>query len=722
MSEAHTGERDGLDNEGRLAWTTAATFGDPEDLREAQAQVQVRDSFEITMPCETPREIVMSAKFVDIFNKWQADSRTPDDFKGGMVTVEQIQTIVNGNPSEIRHILLSSYATLSGALVNLFDYWVGRHIKWGLRHQGDQGDENIKAVEAFKKANTAMDRTFLLIERNMNENGAGTEFRFQKEHTYLDAGNEFVVEFDNFKEEDKVDFGDEKINEEVRKIPVVTDVISLIKHLAFKTDADKRKGRLERFEKKDIPELKKVIDAIVPGNYLSVPFNTGEATVLAVFNKQTFIEELVTSFDQFMAVKNFHGMKFDAVVFFGVPFAAFSNRKGSRVYEKAGDTRDKKVRYNRDRLSYNQEVADEEVEGGKRTIKISFNSDRLTTKEDPGHRYHAHCKKTISHIANEVALQKKEGEPLPIHGACFRIKLPGSDKKITFVAAGESSTGKGETLEQLRRLQNAHLIEDIEIIAGDMLHLSNKGTDGPYVAKPVERGDYVNLSNGDKEMIRYYASREGVRAFNPSKYNSRLLDPNVSRWAFDEAGKPKEFEVDFILYTNNFQLTSSREKELKRRGLIGAPEEGVKAVENAVELLNDPEALYKMFYEAERVANLSTKAGPGQQALTRMRYGIEVSMDPSYNTHFGIDFFDAQSISILEERWRKVLNHYAKKGSAGVMYTMIESGLAGKTDPTTQDKLTKVDMASEAALSILELARKAAGLNGDGPRSGAMAA
>ncbi|GEM_PF-3994517 len=388
--------------------------------------------------CQSPQEIVGSNQFKAIFSRWKKN------YEPLVLNLPILQDIIH-NKNVPRWV---DRTKLRQDLQSLFNHWTTFSIRYGIMKSQDTEQATTKNIEKFRTLKQSLYQMFGAIEQ-----AVGTKknpFHFENKSVFLDPTHEFVIEYSHFNDQDKerIQTGDEKLDTIVREVPVVTDVIPLINQIIFTTDSNKRKGRFKYEEHK--PEIKALLDSIVPGDYLALPLRTGVTNTLAIFNKRTFLEQLVTCSQQFMVAKNFHGLTFDNILFLGVSHETITENSLN------------------DRFYYTHQPV-----GGKR-VHVGFLSDKLTTDTDPGHRYHAYAKKCISEMANTEALLREGETILPVHGACVQIQLEKGGEWIGLAFAGESSTGKGEMIEQLTRMKKAGSIVDLRIVAGDMFHMRKK--------------------------------------------------------------------------------------------------------------------------------------------------------------------------------------------------------------------------------------------------------
>lgn len=155
------------------------------------------------------------------------------------------------------------------------------------------------------------------------------------------------------------------------------------------------------------------------------------------------------------------------------------------------------------------------------------------------HDYFGYMKKTALTLHNVIMINRGM---LPLHGAMAHIRI-GSGKSANIIIAGDSGTGKSETLEALRSLAGEENVS-LQVIFDDMgvLGSDNKGR---VVAYGTEIGAFVRLD----DLQPGYAYSEVDRSIfmNPQLINARVVIP-ITEYGLITRGHT----VDALLYANNY--------------------------------------------------------------------------------------------------------------------------------------------------------------------------
>ncbi|MEO5358220.1 MAG: phosphoenolpyruvate carboxykinase [Nitrospirae bacterium YQR-1] len=170
--------------------------------------------------------------------------------------------------------------------------------------------------------------------------------------------------------------------------------------------------------------------------------------------------------------------------------------------------------------------------------------------------YFGYFKKLPLTLHNMTMLKRKR---LPVHGAMVYLTLKdGSSAGIVII--GDSGAGKSESLEALRTLAQEH-IRDITVVFDDMGSLA-LNDDGELVGYGTEIGAFVRLD----DLHPGYAYEEIDRSIfmNPDKINARLIIP-VTTYNYITKG----FDIDIVLYANNYEDVDSQKKIIDLFGNAG---------------------------------------------------------------------------------------------------------------------------------------------------------
>ena len=170
---------------------------------------------------------------------------------------------------------------------------------------------------------------------------------------------------------------------------------------------------------------------------------------------------------------------------------------------------------------------------------------------EPRFGYFGYLKKMALTLHNIAML--KQGR-LPFHGAMVRIQLR-SGRTASVLIIGDTATGKSESLEAFRTL-GAGQIREMRIVADDMGSL-RISPEGQLQGFGTETGAFVRLD--DLQLGYAFGSMDRAIFMSPQKVNARVVLPVTT---LDEvlAG----YQVDFLLYANNYEPVSEGQGVLER--------------------------------------------------------------------------------------------------------------------------------------------------------------
>jgi hypothetical protein len=165
--------------------------------------------------------------------------------------------------------------------------------------------------------------------------------------------------------------------------------------------------------------------------------------------------------------------------------------------------------------------------------------------------YFGYLKKMVLTLHNVKVM--KMGR-LPFHGAMVRILLK-NGKKATILMIGDTAAGKSETLEAFRILAQDNL-SDMTIIADDMGSLEIDA-EGKIRGYGTEIGAFLRLD----DLQPGYAFGQIDRAIimSPSRVNARVVIPVTTF-----SNVIKGWEVDFVLYANNYEEVDEEHPIIER--------------------------------------------------------------------------------------------------------------------------------------------------------------
>ncbi len=313
---------------------------------------------------------------------------------------------------------------------------------------------------------------------------------------------------------------------------LMTRQVLIYPPLIFNTPNNKRSGHFVRVDYNPIDHLE-----LDPQEWLCYPAKVGELIILVYFTVQWF--ELGYALSNLFELAEDADLKKkpDAIFFYGVPV------KG----EKDPDTTET--------IFY---------EDGKNDILIA------TIPFRKEYAYFGYLKKMILTLHNVKMM--KIGR-MPFHGAMFHIVLRNAGTSNVLLI-GDTGAGKSETLEALRNIIEDQ-VEDLVIIADDMGSIDIL-PDGRILGYGTEIGAFVRLDDLQKDYA--FAQIDRSIIMNPDKVNARVVIP-VTKFKSVVEG----YEVDFVLYANNYDMVDENHKAIER----------IKSSEHAIEIFSSGAVMSK---------------------------------------------------------------------------------------------------------------------------------
>lgn len=289
----------------------------------------------------------------------------------------------------------------------------------------------------------------------------------------------------------------------LNKIPVIRQVL-IYPPLLINPPMNKRTGKFERVNANPLDVVN-----IDPEEWICYPAKVGPLLINVYFHEKYF--ELGFALCNLFALAEdaFLGRQPDAVYLFGVP--------GDELYQFS---------------SFPTVFYDDENE--KMMVGAVPNRDEFG--------YFGYLKKMILTLHNAIMMKRNR---LPYHGAMVNVTLKGK-KPATVLVIGDTGAGKSETLEAFRG-QGRELLQDMTIIADDMGSLEIT-PDGKVMGYGTEIGAFVRLD--DLQPGYAFGQLDRTIIMNPSQVNARVVLPVTT---YDTL--VKGFEVDYILYANNYEDT-----------------------------------------------------------------------------------------------------------------------------------------------------------------------
>jgi len=197
--------------------------------------------------------------------------------------------------------------------------------------------------------------------------------------------------------------------------------------------------------------------------------------------------------------------------------------------------------------------------------------------------YFGYLKKMILTLHNSVSIKRGR---LPVHGAMVRIDMK-NGKSANILLWGDSGAGKSETLEAFRAI-GENYIRNMTVIFDDMGSLEI-GKDGKIRAYGTETGAFVRLD--DLQPGFALGNMDRTIIHSPQKINARVVIPITTH---EEVSRG--YEIDFLLYANNYEPVDEHHKILER--------------------FNDVEKAINVFRKSERMAKGTT----GEKGITESYY------------------------------------------------------------------------------------------------------
>ncbi len=194
-------------------------------------------------------------------------------------------------------------------------------------------------------------------------------------------------------------------------------------------------------------------------------------------------------------------------------------------------------------------------------------------------------------------------------------------------------------------------------------------------------------------MMEEFANIQGT-TITTGKKNARVMDPNMSRFAFDKDGNPQEHKVHHVFYTNNFIIPKRIATELHKKGTLSQLDNLDDTPDSAIVNIEDQQTAFEIFQKAERAVNSGTQKHDSKATITQ--HGVTLISGEKTNTPFGNNFFAESYSSTVEKYWRQLLSELP----SGVCYTMIE---ALGDDNLRKNNISKVELAKHAAEALVKM-------------------
>ncbi len=313
---------------------------------------------------------------------------------------------------------------------------------------------------------------------------------------------------------------------------LMTRQVLIYPPLIFNTPNNKRTGHFVRVDYNPIDHLE-----LDPDEWLCYPAKVGELVVLVYFTVQWF--ELGFALSNLFELADDVDLKKkpDAIFFFGIPV---EGEKNPEITET---------------------IFYEDIKNDILIATIPFRKE---------YAYFGYLKKMILTLHNVKMM--KLGR-MPFHGAMFHIVLRNAGTSNVLVI-GDTGAGKSETLEALRNIIEDQ-VEDLVIIADDMGSIDIL-PDGRILGFGTEIGAFVRLDDLQKDYAFGQIDRSII--MNPDKVNARVVIP-VTKFKDIVEG----YEVDFVLYANNYDTVDDDHPAIER----------IKSIDQAIDVFRSGAVMSK---------------------------------------------------------------------------------------------------------------------------------
>lgn len=313
---------------------------------------------------------------------------------------------------------------------------------------------------------------------------------------------------------------------------LMTRQVLIYPPLIFNTPNNKRTGHFVRVDYNPIDHLE-----LDPDEWLCYPAKVGELVVLVYFTVQWF--ELGFALSNLFELADDVDLKKkpDAIFFFGIPV---EGEKNPEITET---------------------IFYEDTKNDILIATIPFRKE---------YAYFGYLKKMILTLHNVKMM--KSGR-MPFHGAMFHIVLRNAGTSNVLVI-GDTGAGKSETLEALRNIIEDQ-VEDLVIIADDMGSIDIL-PDGRILGFGTEIGAFVRLDDLQKDYAFGQIDRSII--MNPDKVNARVVIP-VTKFKDIVEG----YEVDFVLYANNYDTVDDDHPAIER----------IKSIDQAIDVFRSGAVMSK---------------------------------------------------------------------------------------------------------------------------------
>lgn len=414
--------------------------------------------------------------------------------------LDLIPNLVEGSESFLKHRLL-----FNDFIEYLYNFWRGFERYLICTSPGGTPALDRRPYRTFNNTVKTLTHLVRSVYRDIQENITG-------EHPWIYRQVRAGTNVAAIAVPKDVSLPEGDYQEKLSSIPIIRQIL-LYPPLILDPPMNKRTGQFRKINRNPMEVVE-----VIPEEWLCYPAKVGPLLILIYFHEKFY--DLGFSLCNLFEIATDDDLKRkpDAVYLFGVP----------------GDFLDQLA-------DFPTVFYDDEKNG--LLIAACPNRDMFG--------YFGYLKKMVLTLHNVKVM--KMGR-LPFHGAMVRILLK-NGKKATILMIGDTAAGKSETLEAFRILAQDNL-SDMIIIADDMGSLEIDA-EGKIKGYGTEIGAFLRLD----DLQPGYAFGQVDRAIimSPSRVNARVVIPVTTF-----SNLIKGWEVDFVLYANNYEEVDEEHPIIER--------------------------------------------------------------------------------------------------------------------------------------------------------------
>lgn len=471
--------------------------------------------------CDTVEELLSSTMFMDVLSKYvrflfrehsrllrvfeNEEKVTPQELK----TMQETLILLSKLPAEQVQQLVKGSETFfedinlfSDFVEKFYNYWRSLNRLVVCDSIGERLDK--RPYRTFNETVEKLTHVVRSAQRDILENLTGKHPRVYRQ---VSAGAEVAA----IALPQQVPYPSavfEKLND-----ILITRQVLIYPPMIFNSSMNKRSGVFARVDSNPLEDVE-----INPKEWLCYPAKVGSLVIMIYFSMQFF--ELGFSLSNLFEMADDEDLKRtpDAVYMFGIPTNGEKNPE------------------------INETIFFDDEENDILVATVPYRKE---------YGYFGYLKKMVLTLHNIKMM--KMGR-LPFHGAMFHIVLRGKPA-ATVLLIGDSGAGKSETLEALRDIITEQ-VEDLVIIADDMGSIEIL-PDGKIVGYGTEIGAFVRLDDLQKGYA--YGQIDRTIIMNADQVNARVVLP-VTKYQ----DVVKGYEIDFVLYANNYDTVDEDHPVFKR--------------------------------------------------------------------------------------------------------------------------------------------------------------